>query len=96
MMIVRPDSSKVLTQYLYQVLTSVDIDRQLKAVKSGSSQPNLSAKNVAQYLIPLPSIDLQQEFASFVARVDKLRFDVQQQIDKLELLKNSLMQEYFG
>lgn len=74
MMIVRPDSSKVLTQYLYQVLTSVDIDRQLKAVKSGSSQPNLSAKNVAQYLIPLPSIDLQQEFASFVSRVDKLRF----------------------
>ena len=96
MMIVRPDSSKVLTQYLYQVLTSVDIARQLKAVKSGSSQPNLSAKNVAQYLIPLPSIDLQQEFASFVSRVDKLRFDVQQQIDKLELLKNSLMQEYFG
>lgn len=74
MMIVRPDSSKVLTQYLYQVLTSVDIARQLKAVKSGSSQPNLSAKNVAQYLIPLPSIDLQQEFASFVSRVDKLRF----------------------
>lgn len=74
MMIIRPDSSKVLTQYLYQVLTSADIDRQLKAVKNGSSQPNLSAKNVTQYLIPLPSIDLQQEFASFVQQVDKSRF----------------------
>lgn len=74
MMIIRPDSSKVLTQYLYQVLTSADIGRQLKAVKNGSSQPNLSAKNVTQYLIPLPSIDLQQEFAAFVSQVDKSRF----------------------
>ena len=39
---------------------------------------------------------LQQEFADFVTQVDKLRFDVQQQIEKLETLKQSLMQEYFG
>lgn len=46
--------------------------------------------------IPVPPMSLQEEFAAFVQYVDKLRFDVQQQIDKLELLKNSLMQEYFG
>ena len=44
----------------------------------------------------LPPLALQQQFADFVARVDKLGFDVQQQIEKLETLKQSLMQEYFG
>ena len=96
MMIVRPDSSKVLTHYLYQVLTSADIDRQLKAVRNGSSQPNLSAKNVAQYLIPLPPITLQQQFAAFASQVDKSRFVAQQQIEKLQMLYDSLAQEYFG
>lgn len=38
----------------------------------------------------------QLGFEDFVTQVDKLRFDVQQQIEELETLKKSLMQEYFG
>ena len=38
----------------------------------------------------------REQFESFVVKIDKLRFDVQQQIEKLEILKKSLMQEYFG
>lgn len=44
----------------------------------------------------VPPRDLQDRFADFVQQVDKLRFATQQQIDKLETLKKSLMQEYFG
>lgn len=46
--------------------------------------------------IQMPPLALQQEFADFVSRVDKLRFAAQQQIDKLEMLKKSLLQEYFN
>lgn len=46
--------------------------------------------------IPCPPTELVNEFEGFVTKVDKLRFDVQQQIEKLETLKKSLMQEYFG
>lgn len=51
---------------------------------------------LAKTKIAVPPIGDQRDFSAFVCQVDKLRFDVQQQIDKLELLKNSLMQEYFG
>ncbi len=45
---------------------------------------------------PLPPLPLQQEFADFVAQVDKSRFIAQQQIEKLQMLYDSLAQEYFG
>lgn len=63
----------------------------------GSGIKNVSSvKFIKAIEIPLPPITLQRDFATFSVQVDKLRFDVQQQIDKLELLKSSLMQEYFG
>lgn len=65
-------------------------------MKAGSSQQNFGASSLKLLPVPFPPLVLQQQFAVFVQQVDKLRFDVQQQIDKLELLKNSLMQEYFG
>ena len=64
------------------------VNMQLKGILNKSA---LSAK-----VFPVPPLALQQEFANFVTQVDKLRFDVQQQIEKLETLKQSLMQEYFG
>ena len=62
----------------------------------GGAQPNISQGIIRKVMIPDAPIETQKSFAQFVAHVDKLRFDVQQQIDKLELLKSSLMQEYFG
>lgn len=62
----------------------------------GATFKELSKKTVEKIKIPVPSLERQREFVDFVSKVDKLRFDVQKQIDKLELLKNSLMQEYFG
>ena len=44
----------------------------------------------------LPPIALQEEFAAFVQQVDKLKFEMQQAIDKLQILYDSLAQEYFS
>lgn len=41
-------------------------------------------------------IALQNEFAAFVEQTDKLKLTIQTSLDKLKLLKKSLMQEYFG
>lgn len=46
--------------------------------------------------IPVPPLALQQEFADFVAQVNKSEFAVRQQIEKLRTLYDSLAQEYFG
>ena len=44
----------------------------------------------------IPPIELQNEFASFVAQVDKSKVAVQHALDKAQLLFDSLMQQYFG
>ena len=44
----------------------------------------------------VPSIPFQNQFAAFVERVDKQKQTVQQSLEKLELMKKALMQEYFG
>ncbi len=44
----------------------------------------------------VPPLSLQNQFAAFVERVDKQKQTVQQSLEKLELLKKALMQEYFG
>ena len=46
--------------------------------------------------IQTPPLTLQQEFATFVSQVDKSRFIAKQQIEKLQMLYDSLAQDYFG
>ena len=43
-----------------------------------------------------PPMELQQQFAVFVEQTDKSKLAIQQSLDKLETLKKSLMQKYFG
>ena len=47
-----------------------------------------------QFLVP--PITLQNEFAHFVEQTDKSKLEIQKSLDKLEILKKSLMQQYFG
>ena len=78
--------------FLEKLINMMDISEFI----TGSTQPKLTQKQLNQIPVMLPPMSLQRQFAEFVARVDKLGFDVQQQIEKLETLKQSLMQEYFG
>ena len=64
---------------------------------SGRAQmPKVNKKALMGFSMPLPPLTLQQEFADFAAEVDKSRFIVQQQIEKLQMLYDSLAQEYFS
>lgn len=61
------------------------------AVKAGL---NFNAINSLKLIVP--PLSLQNDFAAFVERVDQQRQTVQQSLEKLELMKKALMQEYFG
>ena len=47
-------------------------------------------------LIPVPPIEIQNEFSDFVKQVDKSKVAVQKALDEAQLLFDSLMQKYFG
>lgn len=58
--------------------------------------PKVNRKEIAGFSMPLPPLSLQNDFATFVERVDQQKQTVQQSLEKLELMKKTLMQEYFG
>ena len=62
----------------------------------GSAQQHFNVGTCKKMRFVLPPLSLQQEFAAFVQQVDKLKFETQQAIEKLQLLYDSLAQEYFG
>ena len=70
----------------------------IKSLAHGSakSMSNIPKSELVRLPIPLPPLALQREFAAFVAQVDKSRFIAQQQIEKLQMLYDSLAQDYFG
>ena len=41
-------------------------------------------------------MELQEQFTAFVEQTDKSKLEIQQSLEKLETLKKSLMQKYFG
>lgn len=44
----------------------------------------------------IPELNLQTQFADFFDYTDKSKLTIQQSLDKLEVLKKALMQQYFG
>lgn len=90
----RLTSSEVDTTYLLRVLKTDSMRK--KMTGRGANIQNLNQQILAALDIPLPPIKLQQAFAVFVEQVDKSKFEIQQSLEKLEILKKSLMQQYFG
>ncbi len=63
---------------------------------TGSTVHHTSPSKILDCDVFLPPIELQDQFAAFVEQTDKSKLAIRQSLDKLELLKKSLMQEYFG
>ena len=94
--LIKPIKGKVVPQYLYAVFQSEYIDRIIDAEKKSTSQPAFGIQKVRRIEIPMPPLELQQQFAIFVAQTGKSKLTIQQSLDKLETLKKALMQQYFG
>ena len=82
--------------YLSMLLKFEPIKKKLTGISRGVRQANISNKDILNLSVPIPPIELQKQFATFVKQTDKSKLAIQQSLDKLELLKTSLMQEYFG
>lgn len=69
---------------------------QSQRLTKGIANRDLVLSAMSQIKMYKPPIELQNKFAAFVAQIDKSKLVVKKQIEKLETLKKSLMQEYFG
>ena len=91
------DEKKVNAVYVTEVLCTEDIYRQiLRRAKKSVNQASINQEDVKSLEILVPPLSFQKQFAAFVERVDQQKQTVQQSLEKLELMKKALMQEYFG
>ena len=84
------------TNYLAHLFTMTGFRKQIDGLQAGSTVAYLSIAMTKKLDVMLPPIELQNQFANFVKKVDKSKLSIQQSLEKLETLKKSLMQQYFG
>lgn len=87
-------SKKIDPKYLFQLLGFEYIKTQIIDANSGSSQPNLSAKDVGNFnVIFPPTIEEQQRIANVLSDVDTLIANLEKLIAKKKNIKQGAMQQ---
>ena len=84
--------------YLWKLINHDLFRPHIQNIANGSakSMSNISKERLSHLSIPLPPLDLQNQFADFVKTIDKSKLAVKKTLEKAETLKKTLMQEYFG
>ena len=90
-----PDSL-VTNIYIKTLLESDYFDRAALDKIRGGTQKFIALGDIRKLEVILPDLKHQQCFSTFVECVDRQKQTVQQSLEKLELMKKALMQEYFG
>ena len=71
------------------------LDNALKGM-SGSASPHINVGDIKAFKMILPPIRQQEDFSTFVARIDKSKDAIKKSLAETQTLFDSLMQKYFG
>ena len=82
--------------YLHHLFYTDFLTEQINKVVKGANYPAINSDDIKKFIIPLPPLDIQNQFAEFVEQVVKNKENIKSSLNKLETLYNALMQEYFG
>ena len=94
---VRLDEQEILPSFFAEYLRHQKAKRYfLGCAKQTTGIASINMRQLRALPTLVPPLSLQKQFAAFVERVDQQKQIVQQSLEKLELMKNALMQEYFG
>ena len=94
--IAHPNLSKVNPWYLCAYINYPHGKKQIEEGTGGAAQQHFNVGKCNNLKVLLPPLEPQNLFAAFVERVNQQKQTVQQSLEKLELMKKALMQEYFG
>ncbi|MCD8335963.1 MAG: restriction endonuclease subunit S [Lachnospiraceae bacterium] len=94
---VRVNRNRLLPQYLEEYLQHQKAKQYfLGCAKQTTGIASINMKQLRVMPVLLPEIKLQNQFAAFVQATDKSKLAIQKSLNELEILKKSLMQQYFG
>ena len=94
---VRLDEQEILPSFFAEYLRHQKAKRYfLGCAKQTTGIASINMRQLRALPTLVPPLSLQKQFAAFVERVDRQKQTIQQSLEKLELMKKALMQEYFG
>lgn len=91
---VRLNDNRVCVPYLLALLKQDSVRRRLFG--RGANVQNLNQKLLSKIDVPLPPLELQQEFADYAASVDKSKFAVQKALDELNATTKKILNQELG
>lgn len=94
--LVRLNSSDLDKTFLLIYLNSELAMKLYQSMIKGGARDNLSLKNISDLSIPVPPIELQNTFAEYVQKIDSAKSIIKTQLEDLQELLDSKMDEYFG
>lgn len=89
------DKKRILPPYLYHCLKTGRFDAFIRKKAFGAAMPALSFGIIHDYSIAVPPIDLQNQFATIVEKVENIKSRYQQSLSDLEALYGTLSQRAF-
>ena len=94
--VIRYDRNKIDPVYLNAYLNTQESQRYIQEHTRGATLQQINLSDLRIQEIMLPPMDQQRQLAAFVEQTDKSKLAVQKALEELEILKKSLMQQYFG
>ena len=82
--------------YILYALKVPEIKKRLTGISRGVRQANIANKDIENLYIPIPPIELQNQFADIVKQIDKQKFEIEKSLKEMQELYESLMEKYFG
>ncbi len=89
-------STSIFNQYLNYYLGSPTITRYIKRNNNGSSQPNLSAKSVSSFILPIPPLAEQERIVAELDLLTSIIDKKKAQLKELDQLAQSIFYTMFG
>ena len=94
-LLIRP-KGKVTADYIQKIISFPSFKKMIEDMAVGQTMPNLNVPIVSAFQIIKPPVQVQENYYTFDTQVDKSKLTIRQSLDKLEVLKKALMQQYFG
>ena len=91
----RADNIHANPYYLLYELMGNNVKRQIRRLSSGSTVKHLSVPDCKKFLINVPPVSLQNQFAKHIQSLEKQKQQAQASLQKSEDLFNSLLQKAF-
>ena len=80
-------------QYLFNVINTDKFTNDMVLKTTGSNYPAIRDKDVLEYFVPVPPIELQKQFEKIVEIIDQQKLLLEQQKQNYQNLRKGLMQK---